>query len=401
MRSQKVDQRAARVIHRAMILNELRRHGPLSRTQLAQRTQLSTAAVSFVTADLIAEALLVERSQQASRGRAVPLDVNYAGHFAVGLKVMETRLEAVLTDLSLRTLAGTTVEYADHTPQSVTTAAARATDDLLAQAGLGRGRLGGVGLGLAGNIDPRSGLCMSSFRLGWRNVPITALISEATGVPVWADNDVNAFATAERLMGRGKHARDFLVVTVGRGIGSGLVLGGELYRGGRGGAGELGHLLSEPGGRLCECGKRGCLEAYASEPSLAQRLAESGVGLHGPADFAALVADGDPRALALVAEAGERLGRALAQAANLLDPELIIVGGEGVRLGEPLFAPMRGALYAHLHAPEPRRLPLLVEPWGDDAWACGAAGLVVEQFFGDREQGPPARAAPPALAGPM
>lgn len=400
MRSQKVDQRAARVIHRTMILNELRRHGPLSRTQLAQRTQLSTAAVSFVTADLIAEALLVERSQQASRGRAVPLDVNYAGHFAVGLKVMETRLEAVLTDLSLRKIAGTTVEYASHTPQSVTAAAAQATADLLAQAGLGRGRLGGVGLGLAGNIDPRSGLCVSSFRLGWRNVPITALISEATGVPVWADNDVNAFATAERLLGRGKHARNFLVVTLGRGIGSGLVLGGELYRGGQGGAGELGHMLSEPGGRVCECGKRGCLEAYASEPSLAQQLAESGAGLRGAADFAALVVGGDPGALALVTDAGTRLGRALAQAANLLDPELIIVGGEGVRLGEALFAPMRGALAAHLHAPGGHDLPVLVEPWGDDAWACGAAGLVVEQFFGDREPAPPTPA-PAVQVSPM
>ncbi|MBZ9751524.1 ROK family transcriptional regulator [Deinococcus sp. HMF7604] len=393
MRSQKVDQRAARVIHRTMILNELRRCGPLSRTQLAERTQLSPAAVSFVTADLLTEALLVEQAQHTSRGRAVPLDVNYAGHFAVGLKVMETHLEAVLTDLSLSVLGDLTVTYSDHTPQRVTAAAVEATNLLLAQAGLSRARLGGVGLGLPGNIDPHTGTCLKSYRLDWTEVPITGLISDALGVPVWADNDVNAFATAERLVGRGKHARDFLVVTVGRGIGSGLVLGGELYRGGRGGAGELGHLLSEPGGRVCECGKRGCLEAYAAEPSLAQQLAESGADVPNAVDFAALVADGDPGALTLVTDAGTRLGRALAQAANWLDPELIIVGGEGVRLGEPLFAPMRAALYAHLHTADAQTLPLLIDPWGDDAWARGAAGLVVEQFFGESSPSPPAEAA--------
>ncbi|GGS03991.1 ROK family transcriptional regulator [Deinococcus sedimenti] len=392
MRSQKVDQRAARVIHRALVLNELRRCGPLSRSQLSERTQLSPAAVSFVTADLLEEDLLIERDHHTGRGRAIPLDVNYAGHFAVGLKIMESGLEAVLTDLSLQVLATLTVTYSDHTPASVTAAAAQATAALLGGAGLPRERLGGVGLGLPGTIGPH-GTCLTSYRLGWRDVPITDLISQATGVPVWADNDVNAFATAERLVGRGKHARDFLVVTLGRGIGAGLILNGELYRGGRGGAGELGHLLSEPGGRPCECGKLGCLEAYASEPSLLRQLAEAGRALPDAASFARQLPH-DPAAQAITAAAGERLGRALAQTANLLDPDLIIVGGEGVRLGDTLFTPLRRALDRHLHAAGPGTLPVLIEPWGDDAWARGAAGLVTEQFFGDSTLHQPARASP-------
>lgn len=369
-------------MNRRLILDELRRTGPLSRTRIAERTKLSPASITIVTGDLLAEGLLVEHPELARHlpRNPVPLGINYAGHRAIGMKLLDHEIQAVLTDLALHVVAHTRVELRSSTPDGVVEAAQRAKDQLTAAPGATK--LIGLGLGLAGLIDSEHGVCVASHRSGWQGVPLGPMLRARLAVPVWIDNDVNAFATAERLVGRARHATNFAVVTLGRGVGAALVLGGQLYRGPRGGAGELGHTLSERDGRLCECGMRGCLEAYVSSPNLVAHFNETYP--EGPVtrveDLADLAARGDTRAVALLESAGERLGEGLADLANMFDPDLILIGGEGVAVGEVLLEAMRRA-FVRRKLTKTVPVDLIVDTWGDDAWACGAAGLVVEHFF--------------------
>jgi predicted NBD/HSP70 family sugar kinase len=373
-----------RALNRRLILNHIRQDGPVSRAKLVELTGLSPAAVTAVTAELIGTQFLLERAVGQSSGGRPPvlLDLDYGAHYAVGLKLMESRLVGVLTDLSTRSLHQASVELAGTSVEQVAAQAVGLSRDLFARTRAPQERMIGAGLGLAGVIDAARGVCHSSPYLGWRDVPIADLIARDLGTPVWIDNDVNAFATAERLFGHGKRAQNFVVVTVGRGIGAGLVLGGELYRGRDGGAGEFGHTVTEPGGRRCECGNTGCLEAYASEPALIARYNEQGKrAVHNIEALLERARKGDQIANALLEDGGRRVGQGLATIVNLLNPELIVVGGEGVRLGDRFFAAMRAALETHAFNGLARGLEVVVDAWGDDAWARGAAGLAVQRAF--------------------
>lgn len=386
MRTLKGDQGTVRALNRRLILNHIRQSGPVSRARLAEITGLSPAAVTAVTAELIADQFLFERALGESSGGRPPilLDLAVKAHYAVGLKLTESRLIAVLTDLSTQVIEQASLNLEHHDPAYIADLADGISRELLERVQASRERLIGVGLGLAGVVDASSGVCLSSPYLGWRGVPIADLIRERLGASVWIDNDVNAFAAAERLFGHGKRAQNFVVVTVGRGIGSGLVLGGEVYRGRDGGAGEFGHTLSEPGGRACECGNQGCLEAYASEPALVDRYngrvtKKNAVrDIHG---FLERAGRGDKVSLGLLEDAGCRVGRGLANLVNLLNPELIVIGGEGVRLGEAFFGPLRRTMHDHAFNGLAENLPIFIDAWGDDAWARGAAALAVQRAF--------------------
>lgn len=387
MRTLKGDQSTVRALNRSVVLNLLRREGQLSRVRLKDLSGLSGAAVTGVVADLMTDGLVVEREVGASSGGRPPilLELNYAARVAVGAKLMVTHLQAVLTDLGTRVLANRDEPLADTRPETVAAAVSRAAARLLADAGVPRSRLVGVGVGMPGVIDPSRGVAVHSPMLGWREVPIERVLEDALGCPVHADNDVNAFAAAERLFGHGRSAAHLAVVTVGRGIGAGLVLNGVTYRGRDGGAGELGHTVVEPGGRPCECGKRGCLEAYASEPAILERALEAhpDLGEGGPLTVERLLAAaaGHDGAREVLRDAGRRVGIALANLVNLVNPELIVVGGEGVRLGPAFLDPMRQALSEHAFDGLGVGLPVIVDPWGDDAWARGAAALAVTRTF--------------------
>jgi predicted NBD/HSP70 family sugar kinase len=383
----KGDQSTVRSINRALVLNLLRQHGALGRNELAERTRLSSAAVTGVVAELIEQGWVIEGRSGLPRGGRPPvlLEIAYDAWHAVGVKVMEDALEVVLTNLRTEVLARSHVRLTSTRPPALIERLAAEVGRLLRSSGRSPERLVGLGVGMAGVIDPAEGVCVYSPFLHWQEVPVRRLLEEKLSRPVHLDNDVNALATAEMLFGRGKDARNFAVVTVGRGIGAGLVVNGEIYRGAGGGAGELGHTVSETGGRLCECGKRGCLEAYASEPALlaqaTERFPELQTGRRGLglSDLLRAAREGHGGARVLLSEAGERLGIALANLVNLLNPELIVLAGEGVRLGAEFFGPMEQSLRQNAFNGLARDLEVHLDPWGDDAWARGAAGLTIQR----------------------
>lgn len=388
------DPSALRAQNRRTMLNAIRRLGPTSRTQLAGLTGLSAASISGVTAELIADRLLVEErvGEAGSSGgrRPIFLDIAYRAHFAVGLKLREDRIEAVLTDLSLAVLEHLTEPLAQQNPEQVAAQVKSLVRRLTRRARVNTDDLIGIGIGLSGVIDAPNGVAVHAPLLHWQGVPLARLVMEATGLPTWIDNDVNSFAAAQRLFGHGKNASGFLTVAIGRGLGSALVVNGELYRGRDGGAGEFGHNLIRPGGRRCSCGRLGCLEAYTSVPALLSHLGALRTGtaeaqpLPDMQALLDLVAENDPQALEVLREAGSLLGLHLSHLVNAFNPELIVIGGEGAALGEAYFAPMRAALAEYSFGTLARDLPVLTVPWDEDdftSWAQGAASLAIQSAF--------------------
>jgi predicted NBD/HSP70 family sugar kinase len=370
-----------RDLNRAAIFRLIGASGPIARAQIARRLGLSPATVTAVTRELLELGLVrVAERAPSRRGRpALLLELVGGAAAAFGVKVAPGHLVGVLVDIEAD------VQDRFEEPFDATAAGAVARlGDVLAgwiERASPSAPLLGVGLGVSGVVDGVTGR-LDSPMLGWRDVPLARTIQERLGVPVFADNDVNTLAISERLYGRGRETDNFVTVTIGAGVGLGIVAGGDIYRGFRGGAGELGHTTAVEGGARCRCGKRGCLETVVGDPALVAEArrrkllsADEGIEtLRGLADA------GNRTARALYADAGAALGRAVADVANVLSPELVLVSGEGTQAWAHLERRFRKSFEATLFSPL-AGIRVEVDPWDDARWAVGAATLVLRASF--------------------
>jgi predicted NBD/HSP70 family sugar kinase len=215
---------------------------------------------------------------------------------------------------------------------------------------------------------------------GWHDYPIRDRFVEAYGVPVLVDNDVNIMALGEHWV-MTPAVSDFLFVKVGTGIGSGLILGGSLQRGALGAAGDIGHVMAGGADVLCRCGNVGCLEASAGGAALARGLAAKGHATSNGRDVVALVRAGNHDAIQAVREAGRLLGRVLASTVNLLNPAMIMIGGDLAQAGEQLLAGVREVVYQRSTALATSTLQIKAATLGDRAGITGAAAMVIENVL--------------------
>jgi predicted NBD/HSP70 family sugar kinase len=375
----------SRALNRRLILNLLRNRGPISRAELAIVTGLSPAAVTFVVTELMDEALVIEREAVSSTNgrRPTPIDINYEAHLALGFKLDRENIACVLTDLATTPLAALEVKVQDTTSEGMIHLIETAIPRLLAEACRDEKDIMGIGVSIPGEVDPQKGICLQSPRFGWKDLPFAELLAERVHVPVWIDDDVNAFAIAQKLFGAGRNHRNFAALAIGTGIGCSLVLNGEIYHGSNSAAGKLGHITSVPGGTLCECGRRGCLMAHAAEPYMLDEYQRRRGKPISRAEFVSAIKARDETAAAILDEAGARIGRHLADLVNLFDPEVIVVGGEAVQFGEALLTPLRGAMEEFLFFSRPE----LLTDWVPSSWARGAAALATQSIF-DFERSP-------------
>jgi len=398
----KVSRQLGKQINSKLILN-LIKAGPISRAEIAADSGLSAATVSNLTSELIGQGLIRESGVgEATRGRPpVLLSLVSNARFVVGVKVMPGSLVAVVTDLDAEVIALRELKYSgtamyqdgslDTTPAEVVEKVTQLVDEVIKEAGIARTDLLGVGLGLAGFIDSNAGVCRYSPFFGWRDVNLASPLTRSLGLDVYLENDVNSLTIAEQWFGHGRGYEHFVVVTVGRGIGVGFVLNGRFYSGHEGGVGELGHVTVVPDGPTCSCGRQGCLEMMASDRALIQAAREliadgklAGLVDADDVTVEALVSaadGGDDTARSLLADSGRWLGIGLATIVNLLNPELIIVAGEGVEAGDLRLGPMREALREGRFDSLGADTELVVESSGDVTWARGAACVVLSEFF--------------------
>ncbi len=309
---------------------------------------------------------------------------------AVGIDIGGTKIAALRISAEGEVLASTVIP----TPATDQTAALPAIE-VAAAAVLDEG-VTAIGIGMAGLVDVRSGVLLWTPNLVWRNLPLAEGLGQRFGLPVTVDNDATAAAWAESRLGASRGRADSLFVGVGTGIGGGIIAGGRLVRGAHGLAGEIGHIIVEPGGPLCGCGNRGCWEQVASGHALtragreaARQHPQSMIARMSGGDPAKvtgpLVTDaargGDPVARGILERVGERLGQGLAGLANVLDPEVVVVGGGVVAAGDWLLEPARRVFARSIEAPAHRpEVPVLPAALGNDAGAIGAAILALEEL---------------------
>lgn len=366
---------------RTALLALLGRNGPASRAEIARELGISPATVTQVTRRLLEQGMLEVLDYTASRGGRPGQLLGLVGDAgrAVGVKVMADHLVVVDVRLDGTVLAAQMFPFDAIAPDAIG-ALASALRPVASSAG--GSPLLGVGIAVPGIVDRPDEGNVDAAVLGWSGSPLGRHLRGALGLPVLVENDVNALAVAEILYGRGKTLDNFLVVTIGRGVGLALVADGSVYRGARGGSGELGHVVDDPDGPRCACGKRGCLEAFIGGDALASMGRAAGV--LGPADgdreLAARAAAGDVTAQGIYAAAGRRLGAAVGTLITVLDPEMVIIAGEGTSAWPHWEPGFRDALSAR-QLGLPSGVPVEVEPWDDTSWAQGAAALVLATPF--------------------
>lgn len=379
---QKSSPHLIRDLNRSAVLRLIGGEGPIARAEIARRLRISPATVTAVTRRLIKAGLVNVVDQAPSRGGrpAILLGLVGGAANALGVKVAADHLVGVRVDLDAEVVDRFEHPFqADH-PDALDRLAEllrphtepRADSPLFL----------GVGLGVPGVVDGGDHNVVNSPMLGWRSLAVGELLQQRLGVPVLVDNDVNTLAVAGRLYGRGKDVDHFLTVTIGRGVGLGIIVGGELYRGAHGGAGEFGHVAVVEDGPLCECGKHGCLEALVADPALVARgeregLLEHGDGVHRLRELAE---QGNLQAARIFADAGTVLGRAVAGLVNVLSPELVLIGGEGTQAWPQMSASFQRGLTEAVFPPLGDVLVEL-DPWDDAKWALGAAALVLRATF--------------------
>ncbi|MDB5082662.1 MAG: hypothetical protein JWP00_4586 [Chloroflexi bacterium] len=376
------------------LLNLIKTEGPVARTRLAELSGLSLATISYITSDLLDRNLLLESGAAESTGGRKPvlLEIRPEGGFAIGLKLTEFSVVAVILNLNGEVVYSErfSLELREQ-GQAAIALLGEQVQAFILRSGLAHQKMIGLGCGMPGVISSEDGTCIDSPILGWRDVAISAPLGALLKMPVYVDNDVNSLAIYEKLFGQGQPFNHFLTITLGRGVGLGLVINGDVYRGGLGGAGEFGHTTVVIDGRRCECGNLGCLEAYASDRGIVQTYYEKNA-LEAPASLLkepekeALrllekARSGDQTALEAFKLAGTLLGISLANLVNLLNPQLVLLSGSGAVAGSILFDPMHEALKAHTFSRLADQMRMTTETAGDESWARGAASLVLRQFF--------------------
>lgn len=368
-------------VNRSAVLAQLGAQGPTSRADLARVLGVSPALMTQLTKDLLADGLVVELDHSPSQGGrpARKLGLATDAGRAIGVKVAADHVAFVEVGID-----GTVVRSASEpfAADAITVLADLAASIRRFIGDSTSGPLLGVGVGLPGDVDQQHSGIVDSAQLGWRQMPVGETLRRELGLPVLVENNVNALAMAERLYGVGRRHEDFLVVTIGTGVGSGIVEDGVVLRGANGGAGEIGHFPTAEDGELCSCGNRGCLETLIGEAAIVRSARRAGVigESAGIAELQAAADGGDVGAAGIFAAAGRRLGRTLAGIVHTLDPEVVIVLGEGTaswRHWSPGFEPaFRSALL-----PARRGVGVVVETWQDEGWAQGAAALVLATPF--------------------
>ena len=336
--------------NRGRVVDALRRHGAASRAELARLTGLSRTTVSTLVGELQAQGMIAERAGQPGRGGqgrpGILLALDGSVGVVAGIHFGHAGVDVAVADLSRSVLAERRAALdVDHVGRGALDAAVTLLGDALGDSGVAAERMLAIGAAVSGPVDhardlvhpgailPSSGELAPAAELGAR-----------LGVPVHVDNDANLGALAELHLGAGAGERDMVYVYAGAGIGSGLVFGGRLHRGAGGTAGELGHVLVQAGGAFCRCGSRGCLETIAAGPAIVAALRPT----HGPdltlERVIALARAGEPAPRRAIADAGAAIGRVLANLCDVVNPAVVVVGGELSTAGELLLDPVREAI---------------------------------------------------------
>ncbi len=374
-----------RSLGRKHIIDTIRKAGEIARIDIAHATNTSPATVTAIVAELLEAGLIAEVSKENSgqRGRPrIKLKVRCAAHKVAGIKVSRHFVSVIVADFG-----GNAIAHHDY-PLALAKMSAsalcqnilNALDQTCAKAGFPRNEVSSIGIGLAGQIDARRNFVHWSSSLSERNVAFGDMLYAAAGIPIFIDNDANLVTRAEQLFGKGRNVDNFIVITIEHGVGMGIVIDHKIYRGTRGCGAEFGHTKVQLEGALCQCGQRGCLEAYVGDYALLREatIKDNGDTHQTLESLFQAAKEGDELARSIFTRAGRMFAMGLANVINVFDPKLIILSGSHLSndflYTEEVIAHVQRSV---VQVDEP--LPNIVtHAWGEMMWAKGAAAYAIE-----------------------
>lgn len=394
------DTRILKSINLLAVLKVLREYPSVSRADIARITELTPATVSSIISLLISVGIAKEIGYGESTGGRPPvmIEFNPKAFYLAGVDLGVSKIIAVVTDLKGDVVSSTRMDLdVRQGVESIISSLFEVTHATLKQVEDLRTKTAGLGLSVPGLIDADRGISVFAPNIpGWSNIPIVKLFEDEFSIPCWVENDARAMAIGEAMFGEGRGYDNILCVNVGRGIGAGLIINGEIYRGKQGAAGELGHMTVDPNGPVCPCGNHGCLEVMAAGPAIAaaairavstgsstliRDLVDGKIEAITAEVVSQAAAKGDLLAERLIREAGRYLGIGIANAVNLLSPDIVIIGGGVSRAGDILFEEVRSTVEKRAFTAMVNLPPIIPSTQGEEASSVGAAALVFEEML--------------------
>ncbi|MDT8307883.1 MAG: ROK family transcriptional regulator [Anaerolineae bacterium] len=385
---------AVRAHNLSRVLTLIHRTGSMSRADLVRQSGLSATTISSLVGDLLASGFVHESGTGVSSGGRPPilLQFDYKFRHVLGVDIGATHIHVIVMDFRGDIVASRFCRIdVIVDPHGTIAAIRRLLQEVLDEAPLALEQISGLGVTiptpLAGEkLDTLTTIYMPA----WEGVDLLAQIADAFALPVYLDNDANAGAVAEKWWGQGQAYDNLAYIKLGVGVGSGLILNGEIYRGSGGTAGEIGHTTINVDGPPCRCGNRGCMESYVGANALVtavkqlcQERAQPAAGerVLTVGDIAAAALEGDPVCSEVVQRTGAYLGTAIANLLNLLNPALIILGGDLVAAGDLLLDAVCAAVRQRAMPKASAESEIVISRLGRDAVAIGAATLAIQNAF--------------------
>ena len=375
-------QSALRRLNERRVLDALATQGSLTQTELARATGLSRATISNIVKSLAGRHRVQTTPVTSSGRRALGVTLLDVADVAAGIDFGRSHVRVVLAHPGFRLLDESFRALpTGHRAEESIAVAAQMLADACERTGIKQQQMLGAGVGVPGPIDHRTNKVIHGAILPeWVGIDVAGQLRDGLGIPVLIDNDANLGALAQITWGEHQACENLCFLKIGSGIGSGLILNGAPYYGHLGITGEIGHATIFDQGAICRCGNRGCLETVASTSTMTELLGQAERRPISVEDIVQRALAGDSATLRVIDDAGVAVGHALANVANLINPEAMVIGGPLAPLGDLLLAPIRRGLNRHAIPLVGENTSLHMSMLGDRAEALGAAALILRQY---------------------
>jgi glucokinase-like ROK family protein len=398
MKDATADKTLIRKINLTLILKLIREQAPISRASIAKQLKLNPATVSSNVKILLEENLIREVGSGVSSGgrRPILLEINESARFAIGVDVQKDKVVVAAVDLDGMLVSIKEIEYQTHfSKEIVLSTIYNAIDVVMDDMGYDRNSYYGIGVGMHGIVDVEKGISLFAPAFSWHNVHIAELLEKRYRLSVKIDNDARAMALGEKWFGAAGKVDNFIFLNIGSGIGSGIFISGSLYRGFGGAAGEIGHIKVKEGGKQCVCGSHGCLDTVASTNAILEMVEDarkndvaSYYAIHFPDvrklsinEVAIAARNKDSFTLELLKEIGKYLGIAVSSALMVMNPEMVVIGGEISAVMHYFLPTFEETLFKYSLKECQKGLKVIPSALADQIGVVGASTLIIQRVF--------------------
>lgn len=383
------------------ILDIIRKHGPISRIEIADITGLTPATITNITSELIDNNLVIEGETGDSSGGRKPIMLKIRSDYyrVIGIYIGSRKLRIITSDLLANIKHKKEIKYDKEcvTIEYIKELLDEELIPIIQKYKSKNKKVVGIGVGINGIVDNKRGISIVAPNLGWKNVNIAEMLYESYGIPVFIDNNTRTMALGENWFGSGKNASSFFCLNIEYGVGGSFFIDDNPINGVAFGAGEIGHTTVDINGELCSCGNRGCLETVASAKALLKQAYEQysdnkestifkGKEIKSPSDINPedlyeAARQGDELAISLIKKMGENIGIGIANVINILNPELVIINGEIISVGDLLLGPIIDTVKKRGFANSVNSTGIVLSKLGSVAYLKGAVVLATQYIF--------------------